>query len=397
MNYQLPLSEIKSRLDRFKKRMDNDYPEWENAVIFSKINILYFTGTMPDGMLIIQRNGKETLWVRRSYERAKDDSLFQDIRPMNSYRDAAAEYPNFSGTVHIEAEFVPLAMLERFKKYFPFSKSYSLDYQVSMVRAIKSEWEMSLMKKTGKMHEKILEIEVPKILREGISEVELSSELYAIMLKEGHMGNARFNMFDTELPIAQLGFGVNSLYPSSFNGPGGHLGMYASMPSIGNHDTKLKKGDYVFVDMGVAINGYHTDKTLNYQFGNKISDEAISIHNQCVDLQYKIAEQLKPGNIPAKIYEDIINDLSPEFLQNFMGFGDRQSKFLGHAIGLHVDELPVIARGFNEPLEENMVFAIEPKKGVKGVGLMGIENTFVVTKDGGVSITGNSRGLIEVF
>lgn len=397
MNYQLPISEIKSRLSRFKERMNKDYPNWENAVIFSKINLLYFTGSMPDGMLIIQRDGKEILWVRRSYERTEDESLFEDIRPMNSYKDAAVEYPNFNGSVHLETEFTPLAMIERFKKYFPFSNIFSLDYQVSMVRAIKSEWEMSWMMKTGKMHEKIFEVEIPKILKEGMSEVELASQIYAIMLKEGHMGSARFNMFDTEMPIAQLGFGISSLYPSSFNGPGGHFGMYAAMPGIGSHNTFLKKGDYVFVDFGVAINGYHTDKTLNYQFGSKIPNEAISVHNQCVELQYKIAEQLKPGNIPAEIYENIMKELSPEFLKNFMGFGNRQSRFLGHAIGLHVDELPVIAKGFNEPLEENMVFAIEPKKGVENVGLMGIENTFVVTKNGGISITGNSKGLIEVF
>ena len=69
-------------------------------------------------------------------------------------------------------------------------------------------------------------------------------------------------------------------------------------------------------------------------------------------------------------------------------------KFLGHGIGLWIDETPVIAEGFNEPLEEGMVFALEPKKGIPDVGLVGIENTFVVTPQGGRSITGKSRGLV---
>jgi Xaa-Pro aminopeptidase len=72
-------------------------------------------------------------------------------------------------------------------------------------------------------------------------------------------------------------------------------------------------------------------------------------------------------------------------------------KFLGHGIGLWIDEKPVIAKGFDEPLEEGMVFALEPKKGIRGVGLVGIENTFVVTPQGGRCITGDNPGLIPVY
>lgn len=80
-----------------------------------------------------------------------------------------------------------------------------------------------------------------------------------------------------------------------------------------------------------------------------------------------------------------------------MGFGNHQVKFLGHGIGLWIDETPVIAEGFDEPLEEGMVFALEPKKGILDVGLVGIENTFVVTPQGGRSLTGKNKGLLEVF
>ena len=397
MNSQVPKLELKSRMIRFRDRMNKQHPEWKMAVVFSKINLLYFTGSMPDGMLIIQREEKEILWVRRSFERTRNESVFEDIRPMNSYRDAATSYTVFPKCIFLETEFVPLAMFERFQKYFPVSNYQSLDYELAMVRAVKSKWELSFMRKAGTIHQKILEEDVPKMLHEGMSEVDLAAELYNTMLKAGHMGIARFNMFDTEMAIAQLGFGESSLYPSNFNGPGGHYGMSAAMPGIGSRERFLKKGELVFVDMGLAVNGYHTDKTLSYQFGAKIPQKAIETHKECVSLQYQIAELLRPGYRPSEIYETIINGLSSEFLQDFMGFGNRQSKFLGHAIGLTVDELPVLAKGFDEPLEENMVFAVEPKKGVAGIGLMGIENTFVVKPNGGECITGNHEGLIEVF
>lgn len=131
-------------------------------------------------------------------------------------------------------------------------------------------------------------------------------------------------------------------------------------------------------------------------FGGTLPQEAQDLQKRCVDIQFQVAELLKPGNTPEEIYEKVMAGLEPAFLENFMGFGKRTVKFLGHGIGLTVDELPVLAKGFKMPLQENMVFAVEPKKGIAGLGMVGIENTFVVTPDGGRSITGNSPGLIPV-
>ena len=136
---------------------------------------------------------------------------------------------------------------------------------------------------------------------------------------------------------------------------------------------------------------------MTYMFGRSIPDEAIEAHHQCVEVQDETAALLRPGVSPSEVYETIIADLEPEFLENFMGFGDRRVLCLGHGVGLQVDEMPVSARGFDEPLEEGMVIALEPKVGVRGVGMVGIENTFVVTRGGGRSITGTNPGLIPVY
>ncbi|WP_291859998.1 Xaa-Pro peptidase family protein [Marinilabilia sp.] len=392
----IPASELNRRLLRFREIMNSQNPEWEMAFIFSKINLLYFTGSMPDGMLIISRDGRATLWVRRSFERTSGESEFPDIRPMGSYRDAAAGYPQLPGEVFLEAEFVPLAMFKRIQKHFAFETFKSLDFQISMTRAVKSPLELSFMEKAGAIHARVLEDLVPEILREGMTEADLAGELYHLMVREGHQGTARFAMFDTEIVVAQLGFGESSLYPTNFDGPGGNRGLSAAVPGLGSRHRKLKKGDLVFVDMGLGVNGYHSDKTMTYMFGQRLNEDAINAHHQCVSIQNRVAEMLLPGNTPEAIYETIMNSLTPGFKENFMGFGNRSVKFLGHGIGLTVDELPVLAAGFKEPLEENMVFAVEPKKGIKGIGMVGIENTFVVTSDGGRCITGHNPGLILV-
>lgn len=396
MMNKVPYTELVMRLRRFRALMDIQNPNWELAAFFSKINLYYFTGTMQEGMLIIPRHDEAVLWVRRSVERAMDESLFPVIRPMNSFRDAAAGSGSVPSAVYVETEIIPVAFLQRFQKYFPFREALPLDAQIASIRAVKSGYEIGLMKKSGEMHRIVLEERVPALLQEGMSEVDLAGALYEKMLKEGHHGTVRCGMFDTELAIGIVAFGENSLYPTSFNGPGGIYGMSPAVPLIGSRDRKLKRGDLVFVDIGFGHEGYHTDKTLTYLFGKKPDKELLHAHNTCLDIQHRLAEQLKPGTIPTLLYENMMNSLPPAFLKNFMGFGSRQVKFLGHGIGLVIDETPVIAKGFDSPMEENMVFAIEPKKGIEKVGMVGIENTFIVTPHGGESITGFSKGLVQV-
>ena len=397
MTKKVPLAELKNRMRNFRKRMDISNPEWELAVVFSKINLYYFTGTMQDGMLIIPRHGEAIFWVRRSYERALDESLFPGIEPMSSFRDAVNSISGLPDTVYLETEVVPLALYQRFQKYFPFKNIKPADAQICAVRAVKSEYELLLTREAGRIHQHVLEELVPGMLQEGMSETDLATELFSVMVEEGHHGLCRFGMFDTEMFLGNVCFGESSIYPSYFNGPGGNYGMSPAVPLIGSRDRRLRAGDLVFIDVGCGVEGYNTDKTTTYMFGSSLPEYAIDAHNKCVDIQNEAASMLKPGAIPSEIYTTIMNKLDSEFLQNFMGFGNRKVKFLGHGVGLLIDETPVIAEGFDEPLEEGMVFALEPKKGIENIGMVGIENTFIVTSKGGECITGNNPGLIPVY
>lgn len=393
---KVPLNELNMKMSRFRKEMDRTQPEWELVALFGKINLYYFTGTMQEGVLLIPRDNDATLWVRRSFDRAMDESLFPQIRPMESYRDIVGTV-KLPETCHIEAEIIPIAFLQRFQKYFPFKNIKSADKQISRTRSIKSSYEISLMEKSGAKHRYVLEECVPRILRRGMSEVDLVTELYSVMVREGHHGVARFAMFETDIGIGQIGFGDSSIYPTFFNGPGGNRGISPAVPIIGSRERELEKGDLVFIDVGFGVDGYHTDKTMTYMFGRPLPESAISQHKKCVEIQNNIAEMLKPGSIPAEIYKTIMEGLDSEFADSFMGYNNRKVRFLGHGIGLHIDEYPVIAEGFTEPLELGMAIAVEPKIGIEGIGMVGIENTFLVTEKGGRCITGDNPGLIGVY
>ena len=381
---------------RFRDRMDRDCSDWDTAAITGRINLYYFTGTMQDGLLYIPRNGDAVFWVRKSLERAETESAFPDIREMKSYRDIAAVTGKTSKPLHLETDTVTLAGYERLKKHFGFPSVQPLDAQVSLVRAKKSPYELALMEKAGEIHRRVFEDLVPDLLVEGMDEVEFGTGLYSLMMREGHQGIIRFGMWN-EMLLGQVGFGTSSICPTSVDTPGGIRSLHPAVPHMGSKTNRLKKGDLVVIDTGCGVEGYQTDKTLSYMFGRSISGEAVQAHERCVEIQNEVAKRLRPGAIPSEIYDEILGSLEPAFLENFMGYGKYTVKFLGHGIGLLIDELPVIAKGFDEPLEEGMVFAIEPKKGIKDVGLVGIENTFAVTPGGGRSLTGKSRGLIPVY
>jgi Xaa-Pro aminopeptidase len=392
----VPLAELEDRLKRFRARMDRTQPGWEMAAITGKVPLYYFTGTMPDGLLLIPRGKDAVFWVRQSYERAVDESFFADLRKMRSYRDVAAGMGKIPREMFLETDSMPIAQLQRMQKHLPFTDVKAVDPEVSMVRARKSPYELSLMERAGKIHRHVFEDLVPGMLVEGIDEVTFACNLYSVMVNEGHQGIIRFGMFN-EMLLGQIGFGTSSICPICVDTPGGVSGMHPSVPQMGSRERKLSKGDLVVIDTGCGYNGYQTDKTLSYMFGRPIPDAAIREHFRCVEIMDTMASMLIPGAIPSEIYRTIMAGLEPAFLTNFMGFADRRVRFLGHGTGLWIDETPVIAEGFEEPLEEGMVFALEPKKGIPDVGLVGIENTFVVTPQGGRSLTGKSRGLLEVY
>jgi len=388
-----PKNELTSRIERFKQAMNTTYNSWELCAVVGGVNMFYLTGTMCDGVLLIKRDGDLTLWVRRSYERSKIESEIDDIRPMRSFRDIANTFELLPDTLYIDKSNATLEWFELLSKYLPFQNVVSLDRVLLDTRAVKSEYELDIMKRAGAETDRLYREELPKLLREGISEAELGAELFAVFLKNGFHGISRFSMRNVDSILGHIAFGESPLYPSAFNGASGINGLCPAVPVLGNRDRYLQTGNLIYIDLGTGIDGYHIDKTLVLSFKQQQPEQVIAAHQHCLELERLAVSLLKPGAIPADIYEEVTAAVNSGFKHNFMGAAGRTVPFIGHGVGLNVDEMPVIAKGFNTPLEENMTIAIEPKIGIDGKGMVGSENTYLVTKAGGVSLTGTPREL----
>ena len=390
---KLTKQEILLRREKFIRTMNQVHGDWDYALFISKVNQYYFTGTIQNGMFVIRKNGDSFFFVRKSAERAKMESPVTDnIYPIKSYRDCVGIIDDNLGNAYIEDEIFSYAVLSRFQKYIKIEKIHSVEKVISFVRAVKSDYELHFMREAGKQASIMMNEIAPTLMKEGMSEAEFVGLMYVEMIRRGYQGVSRISAFQTEFAGGNYSFGENMLLPTNFDGPGGWCGNCPAYPGGGNHNRKLKKGDLVFVDMCFGMEGYHTDKTQIFSFGAKPSEEVLKAHDFCKNLIYTVSKKLVAGAIPSKIYEETLDLLSENEMYGFMN----GVKFLGHGVGLYIDEFPAIAKGFDMPIVENMTIALEPKKRIEGVGLVGVEETYHITKNGAISLTGEPKDIIVV-
>ena len=391
----VPASELEARLERFRRAMDAAHPGWEMAAVNHKVAMYYFTGTIQEGVLLI-RPQDAVFWVRRSFERACNESHFSDIRPMHSFREAAAFYGTAPKVMYVETKKATLDWERMLHKYFAFEELGSFDSVLQDLRMVKSEYELKQMEQSGAIHETVLDIVAPKLIHGGISEAQLAIAIYSEMVQRGSHGTARFNQALGEEAVGIASFGKSGLVRTGFDGPGGTDGTCIAVQSIGNAFRKLQSGRLVYLDIPCGFDGYHTDKTVVYYYGDLAKDEQskhlIEAQQRCLELEQEVVRLMVPGEPIENLYLRTMDKFDNIYGDAFMN----GSKFLGHSIGLVMDEAPAIAKGFKQPLQPGMTFAVEPKIALPGLGMVGTENTYVVTAKGARSLTGSSHLLREV-
>ena len=238
---------------------------------------------------------------------------------------------------------------------------------------------------------------IPQKIRPEMSELEISIQAWQEFFSQGHQGLIRMNGPGEELFLGAISAGDSGIYPTVYNGPVGTRGEHPAIPQMGYAGKIWQKKEILTMDIVFSLEGYHTDKTQIYFSGSnsQISDQIKDAQKFCLDLQQEMAEMLSPEYSPQDVYEHCSARAEKQgFSEGFMGLGDNKVPFMGHGIGLHVDEWPPLAKKFTEPFQENMVMALEPKVGIPELGMVGTENTFLVTSKGGEALTGEKFDII---
>lgn len=385
---QVPKQELDNRLSALRSSLSVYDPAWEMVLISNKINLYYLTGTMQDGILIITPDAA-TFWVRRYLPRAEEESLFEDLRPMKSFRVLEGSYP-VPQHAYIECKTASITWLNMVRKYLPFPSYKDITPILTTLRAQKSAYELNCMRRAGEIHEEVLERIAPTLLSTGISEAVLCTDIYRAFLSRGAMGISRFNQLHGEDVLGLCSFSENALRVTAFDGPDGNAGTCLAMPAIGDNKRLLREGDLILLDIPSGIDGYHTDKSVVFFYGDiqkhPAAEKIRRAYDFCAQFEQKVAEKMVAGAIPEEIFLSLWPTVPEEFAEGFMNGG----KFLGHSIGLVMDESPVLARGFHTPLTPGMTFAVEPKIALPGIGVVGTENTYEIQSAGAAqALTGH--------
>uniref|UniRef100_I2Q188 Xaa-Pro aminopeptidase n=1 Tax=Desulfovibrio sp. U5L TaxID=596152 RepID=I2Q188_9BACT len=397
---RLPESEMSSRFAKCRTVLAEIAPTAGGLLVFSRLAIYYLTGTWANGVLWLPVAGEPVLLCRKGRERAVLESPLPTILPFRSFGDIiplCREAGSPISTV-CAAEQGGLAwnLAELLAARLPGISFVPGDAALAMAQARKSEWELAKMRLCGARHAEGLMERLPLAIAPGMTERDIARRCWDAFFDLGHQGQLRMSGGD-EIFLGHIAAGESANYPSVFNGPVGLRGEHPALPFSGDAGTVWKKGEVLTIDNGFALEGYSTDKTQVYFAGKATAmpDAVRRGHDFCVRVQQAVAERLAPGAIPSELYALAMAMAAKEGMdEGFMGLGGNKVRFLGHGIGLVIDGWPAVAKGFDAPLEAGMTLALEPKFGLAGIGMVGVENTFEVTPAGGRCLTGDRYDMI---
>lgn len=393
---QMPLSEVMDRVARLRVQLEKFCPAASGLLVFSRLSIYYLSGAWANGLLYVPMDKDPILLCRRGLERSLLDSPLTKIVEYKSYSQVAELLQEqgrpLGPQVAVEMNGLSWSMGELLRSRLSGPSFVSGDTALLWTRAVKTPWELNKMELAGQRHHQALTKTLPQYIAPGMTEYEIALAVWTAFFEHGHQGMMRMQNSGEEIFLGHISAGDSANYPSVFNGPLGLRGAHPALPFMGYHGKVWQDDEPLAIDCGFCLEGYNTDKTQIYWSDTRnVPDQAKKAHELCAQIQETIAKQLLPGVLPADLYRQSLKMADQAGLaEGFMGLGPNKVGFLGHGIGLAVDEWPVLAPSFETPLQENMVLAIEPKVGIKGLGMVGVENTFVVTTQGGRCLTGDN-------
>lgn len=369
-------SELKIRREKIQTIMAQNGVQ--AAIVACNVNLLYTTGRIISGYLYIPVQGESLMFVKRPNNLAGPG--IYPIRKPEQIPDILKETGMpIPETIMLEADELTFNEYTRLANCFKESTVMNCGTQLlQRARTTKTEYELDIFRKTGMAHTRAYS-KIPSMFRPGMTDIELSIEVERAMRLEGMLGQIRIFGQSMEMFMGSLLTAENAAAPSAYDFALGGNGADPSLP-VGANGTFLKEGHSLMIDIGGNLHGYMSDMSRTYSIG-RLPEHAYAAHQACLNVQKAFQENARPGAVCEDLYQmgkDIIEKAG--FADYFMGIGQKAG-FIGHGIGLQLNEQPVFAARMKMKLEQGMVFALEPKIVLPGIGPVGIENSWIVNSD----------------
>ncbi len=392
----VPAEEIRGRQERLRKAMERK--GMDAFLVTQKMDCFYLSGTAQDSMLYLPLTGEPLLLVRRELERARVESPLSAVSALSSprllpeiIRTHGGQLP---GTLGLEMYLLPAREYLRYADLFPGVRFLDGSTEIREVRRIKSLFEIRMMKRAGEIGKRVYE-RAREILREGMSEIEFAGLLEAEAKRLGHEGLLRVRSPNYEAYSWHVLSGVTGGIVSQSDSPMGGMGLSPAFP-VGASLKTMQAHEPILVDFGICFQGYQADETRMFSIG-RMERKFLEAYDACRQIHDVVLEQTRPGADCELLFRNSLQIArSLGYKDSYLGPPGLQTRFIGHGIGLELNEPPFIAEGQSYPLEPGMTFALEPKIVFPGEGAVGIENTVLVTESGFELLTPLSQEVFEV-
>jgi Xaa-Pro aminopeptidase len=393
-----PRHELETRVVKVQAKLRSH--DLDGALILQKVDLFYLAGTVQNAILFVPADGEPILAVRRSLHRARTESPWREVIPIASMRElpsllADRGFGSFR-KLGLEMDVLPARMYLQFTDLFAGTAVDDVSALLREVRMVKSAYEIERIEGAAEQLRQVF-AEIPAMLKEGCErEIDLSARIEKALRDRRHQGIVRLRRFGAEMFFGAVSAGATASYPTDFDGPDGVEGLYAAVPQ-GGGERLIRRGEPILIDLCGGHGGYLADKTRIFAPGGLRDEEMLRAHHFALQLQAEVQARMRPGANAGRIcqaVEEIVRD-SP-FAANFMGYGDNQCRFIGHGVGLELDELPVLTGRSDVVLREGMVIAVEPKFFFGDRGGVGVENTWVITQEGCRNLTADADEIIVV-
>lgn len=366
----------------------------DTVVVCSNANLYYLCGRVFCGFLLYHRGSRRPVYfVRRPVTLTGID-----IVPIHKPEQIAEHLDAFGlqplGLTALETESRSYAQTVRLAKALGLEKFTDADSIFRRVRAVKTPAEIKRIKYSGECQERVYR-EIPRLYREGMSDIELQIEIEHASRLEGCLGLFRVAGNEMELFMANILAGDNADTPSPYDFAMGGAGADPSLP-VGANGTIITPGQSVMVDANGNYSGYMTDMTRTFA-PTPLPDEAMRAHQLSIDICKELAQMGRNGVAASMLYEKAVSMVEEAGLQDYF-MGHRQhAGFIGHGVGIEINELPVISPRSRDILESGNIIALEPKFVIPHVGAVGIENTYLVNEDGPMTCLTNADEQIRLL
>ncbi len=387
-DWRVPVNELENRQKRVSKILQKN--KIESVWIDDPVELYWLTGGRQNSAIVIGAEGSEIEtkhWVRQSLERAIFEAGESDAPHSIEKHPRMNELE--SSLRSIGCKYKPALLMSKiphdrwsfldskFGKLIDESRNCSnLMYKL---RQKKSDWELLMHKKSGEINQLMFET-IRENCGEGNTEIEIAAIADKVSRASGFGGRIRMRKWPMDCDRVVIAAGRSGAVPSYFDSAIGGLGT-SPISSLGAGFAKIKAKEPVLVDIVHLHRGYVSDCTRMFSYG-RLSDVWIERLEDMSEISNAIVNSLGKGDKCTNAWL-IGSEMSEEmgYSANLMGMKPNQAKFLGHSVGLELDETPVVAEGFDYPLNFGGTMAIEPKV-IYENGAIGIEDTWTRTSDG---------------